>query len=87
MRIFIVFIATRINRKELRNPCAPTASHVLHLFLLKLKAVGDHGNKLRIGGLSLHVGDGIAEVFLQGFQAVYRMVYSYKTLLFSGFLI
>jgi hypothetical protein len=54
---------------------------------LQLQFVCDQGNKFAIGGLALHVGHGVAEVFLQGFQAVYRIVYSYKMLLFSGFLI
>ncbi|EDN01144.1 hypothetical protein BACCAP_01085 [Pseudoflavonifractor capillosus ATCC 29799] len=32
--------------------------------LLELKPVSDHGNELRVGGLALGVGDGIAEVLL-----------------------
>jgi hypothetical protein len=54
---------------------------------LQLQFVCDQGDKFAICGFSLHVGDGVAEVFLQGFQAVYRIVYSYKMLLFSGFLL
>ena len=56
-------------------------------FDLQLQFVCDQGNKFAICGFSLHVGDGVAEVFLQRFQVVYRMVYSYEMLLFSGFLI
>ena len=36
--------------------------------LLELEPVGDHGDELAVGGFSFHVGDCIAEVFLQGLQ-------------------
>ena len=32
--------------------------------LLELEPVGDHGDELRVGGLALGVGDGVAEMLL-----------------------
>ena len=40
----------------------------LLFFALELETVGDHSNELRIRGLALGVGDGIAEILLQGLQ-------------------
>ena len=46
------------------------ASHrgLLHVFKLQLQPVGNEGDKLRIGGLSLGIGDRIAEKPLQCLQ-------------------
>ena len=56
------------------------------VLLLQYQPVGDHGDELAIGGLSLGVAHRVAEILLQRFRRVYCSVYSYKVLSFIGFL-